>query len=66
MFESTPIIILTVIILSVLFGGIIGNILSRTSYQEDKEESDNEATHNFHIDVATGIVSDATSVKYTR
>jgi hypothetical protein len=64
MFESTPIIIIIVIILSALIGGVIGNILSRVSYQDTEEE--NEGDSNFHIDRATGIVSDATSIKYTR
>jgi hypothetical protein len=66
MFESTPIIIITVIILSALIGGIIGNILSRVSYQDNEDEIEGEASHNFHIDGATGIVSDATSIKYSR
>jgi hypothetical protein len=66
MFESTPVIIITVIILSALIGGVIGNILSRVSYQDGDEEMDNESSHTFHVDRATGIVSDATSIKYTR
>ncbi|NEW61498.1 hypothetical protein GSY74_09410 [Sulfurovum sp. bin170] len=64
MFESTPIIIITVIILSALIGGIIGNILSRVSYQCADDDIDSETTHTFHVDGATGIVSDATSIKY--
>jgi len=66
MFESTPVIIITVIVLSALIGGIIGNILSRVSYQGGEEESDSESTPTFHVDRATGIVSEATSIKYTR
>ncbi|SFV66388.1 hypothetical protein MNB_SV-12-1957 [hydrothermal vent metagenome] len=66
MFESTPIIIITVIVLSALIGGIIGNILSRVSYQGSKEDIDSESSKTFHVDRATGIVSDATSIKYSR
>jgi hypothetical protein len=67
MFESTPLIIITVILLSALIGGVIGNILSRVSYQGGgDEEIDSESSHNFHVDRATGIVSDATSIKYRR
>ena len=66
MFESTPIIIITIIILSALIGGIIGGILSRVSYQGSDEDIDSEPTPTFHVDRATGIVSDATSIKYSR
>jgi hypothetical protein len=65
MFESTPVIILTVIVLSAIIGGIIGNILSKggVEYEEDK---DSESKHTFHVDRATGIVSDSTPLKYNR
>ncbi len=66
MFESTPVIIITIILLSALIGGIIGNMISRVSYQEGDEEIDSESSHAFHVDRATGIVSDVSSIKYTR
>lgn len=66
MFESTPVIILTVIILSALIGGIIGNILSRVSSESCEEDKESESSHTFHVDRATGIVSDATPLKYSR
>jgi hypothetical protein len=66
MFESTPVIIITVIILSALIGGVIGNILSKVSYQGGDEDIESESSHTFHVDRATGIVSDASSIKYTR
>ncbi len=60
MFESTPIIIVGIIILSSLIGGIIGNSLSRVSQQKKGD------SQIFHVDKTTGIVSDATSIKYSR
>ena len=66
MFESTPVIILTVVILSALIGGIIGNILSRGSYEGGEGDKDSDNTHTFHVDRATGIVSDSTPLKYNR
>jgi hypothetical protein len=62
MFETVPLIIFMVIILAAVIGVVIGHLLSKTSLKGVNGDSN----QNFHIDSATGIVSDASSVKYQR
>jgi uncharacterized membrane protein len=57
MMENTPVVITIVIILSAIVGGVIGSLLSRFK-SDDLDE--HKSTHNFHVDSATGIVSDIT------
>ncbi len=57
MFETTPIVISLIILLSAIVGGLIGHLLSKGK-SDDLEEQ--ESTHTFHVDSATGIVSDIT------
>jgi len=58
MLTSTPIIISIVIILSAFIGGVIGHLLSKS--KSDDLENPN-SNHTFHVDSATGIVSDITT-----
>jgi hypothetical protein len=57
MLESTPIIISSIIILSAIIGIIIGTLLSKS---KDNDIDSAKSNHTFHIDSATGIVSDVT------
>jgi hypothetical protein len=61
MLESAPYIIIA-IIFATLIGGVIGRFLSRVAL--NGEDKDSESTSHFHVDSATGIVSEATSIKY--
>jgi hypothetical protein len=57
MLESTPIIISLIIVLSAIIGGVIGHLISKAK-SDDLENPD--SNHTFHVDSATGIVSDIT------
>jgi len=61
MLESAPYIIIA-IIFATFVGGIIGRFLSKIAL--NGEDKDGESTSHFHVDRATGIVSEATSIKY--
>ncbi len=63
MFEITPLIIAVTIILAALIGGIIGRLLSKSAYKDISGEGGENSEHHFHVDRATGIVSDITSFK---
>jgi|GEM_PF-2121767 len=66
MFETAPLIIFLVIILAALIGVVIGKLLSSLSYKDKRNSINNDPNEKFHIDKVTGIVSDASSVKYQR
>ena len=57
MLELAPYIIIA-IILSAVVGGVIGRLLSKTAYNEDSGQNDGNTHHTFHVDRATGIVSE--------
>jgi hypothetical protein len=57
MLELTPIIISSIIILSAIIGIIIGTLLSKS---KNNNIDGSKSNHTFHIDSATGIVSDVT------
>jgi len=63
MFEITPLIIVITIILAALVGGIIGRLLLKSAYKDVAGDGDENSKHHFHVDRATGIVSDITSFK---
>jgi len=63
MFEITPPIIVATIVLAGVVGVIIGRSLSKASYK-DRDAGEGESKHHFHVDRATGIVSDISSFKY--
>jgi len=54
MFELTPSIMISIIVLFTIIGGVIGNLLFKASFQKESN------TAIFHIDKTTGIVSDNT------
>jgi uncharacterized membrane protein YqiK len=62
MFEITPLIIAITIVLAVIIGGVVGRFFLKSSYKNKKRGKNSE--HRFHVDSATGIVSDITSFKY--
>jgi uncharacterized membrane-anchored protein YhcB (DUF1043 family) len=59
MFETTP---LLVIVLTFIVAFMIGVLIGRLIFKSSKDNVDSE--HKFHVDSATGIVSDITSLKY--
>jgi hypothetical protein len=63
MFEVTPLIISITIILAAVIGGLIGRLLSKSTYEDGSGDSKENNEQNFHVDRATGIVSDISSFK---
>jgi len=55
---TTPLIIVLTFIVAFIIGILIGKLIFKSS--KDNMESE----HKFHVDSATGIVSDISSLKY--
>jgi uncharacterized membrane-anchored protein YhcB (DUF1043 family) len=62
MLEMTPLVISTTVILSMIVGIVIGRIILKLSHEKRAKDS-KEHEHCFHVDRATGIVSDISSFK---
>jgi hypothetical protein len=61
MFEITPLIVVIITILTIIAGGFIGHLLAKLTYSR---EHTRDKKRYFHVDKATGIVSDITYFRY--